>query len=350
MPRGADDKDADKPIAPGWYPDPWSATGEGERYYDGKRWGSTARPLARHTRTPSPPETSITSIKSGKRKRALKRVRAGNRFAGMRRSWRPIAILVALVTVAYALPKLRDSHHSSTSAIEQTTPATVADRPAPSKEEAATPLGVPAPAPAGKGGFEVLRHQLGQPAIPVAWDPCRPIHYVVNPVGAPADGSLLIHSAIARVQTATGLQFIDDGTTTEKPDKQRDSYLPDRYNSTRWAPVLFAWSNENAYPELAGYIDGLGSANAEYLDRKTLVDVSGEVVLDRDDLSIKSQPDRGVVRATILHEIGHLVGLDHTPDPRQIMYSESRFNVRDFAPGDLRGLALLGSQLCYPGI
>ena len=36
------------PRAPGWYPDPWSATGSGERYFDGKRWGSVERPLGRH--------------------------------------------------------------------------------------------------------------------------------------------------------------------------------------------------------------------------------------------------------------------------------------------------------------
>ena len=42
----------ERPSAPGWYPDPWSATGQGERYFDGREWGSTERPLARHAATP----------------------------------------------------------------------------------------------------------------------------------------------------------------------------------------------------------------------------------------------------------------------------------------------------------
>jgi predicted Zn-dependent protease len=57
-----------------------------------------------------------------------------------------------------------------------------------------------------------------------------------------------------------------------------------------------------------------------------------------------------VVRAIILHELGHLVGLDHTSDRGQIMFSEAEFNVRDYAPGDLRGLARLGTQACFPGV
>ena len=39
----------EKPSGPGWYPDPWSADGKGERYFDGKHWGSTERPRGRHT-------------------------------------------------------------------------------------------------------------------------------------------------------------------------------------------------------------------------------------------------------------------------------------------------------------
>src|SRR5690349_19365820 len=46
---GAKKGDEEFPSAPGWYPDPWSATGSGERYFDGKQWGTTERPRARHT-------------------------------------------------------------------------------------------------------------------------------------------------------------------------------------------------------------------------------------------------------------------------------------------------------------
>ena len=44
MGRKQGDTDQYQPDAPGWYPDPWSATGGGERYFDGKRWGTNERP------------------------------------------------------------------------------------------------------------------------------------------------------------------------------------------------------------------------------------------------------------------------------------------------------------------
>src|SRR3954469_16423234 len=45
---GRDDNErALRPDVPGWYPDPWSATGTGERYWDGTRWLTTERPRGR---------------------------------------------------------------------------------------------------------------------------------------------------------------------------------------------------------------------------------------------------------------------------------------------------------------
>jgi len=364
---GKKDDDTERPRAAGWYPDPWSATGEGERYYDGKKWGSSARPLGRHTQTPPAPGASITPITSGRRRNVgrFKLPRRGGGgpkgggfkgwWARVRNRYGPLLILIALVLLVWGLPKVFGSHHSNNINVGEPptlpTPSTLPDRPPPSQEEAAKPLGVPAPVPAGAGSFELLMHQPDDPAAPVAFDPCRPIHYVVNPAGAPPDGLTLLQSAIARVQTATGLHFVYDGPTTEKPDKQRDAYLPKRYNTTRWAPVLVAWSNEAAYPELAGYVLGIGEPRSMYTpDSSHIVIVSGQLVFDSQQLSVATTPDRRDVRAVMLHELGHLVGLDHTPDKKQLMFSEAQFNVVDYGRGDLRGLAKLGTQACYPGL
>jgi hypothetical protein len=221
------------------------------------------------------------------------------------------------------------------------------DRPPPSREEKAQPIGAPGPVPAGTGRFEVLEHQRNEPATPVAFDPCRPIHYVLNLNGAPSDGGALILDALTRVQAATGIRFVSDGMTTEVPSKDRLPYQPTRYGR-RWAPVVIGWSDENAFPSLAGYIAGVGSPYPVYGLNNRVVYVTGYVVLDGPQLSLASTPDRGVVRAIILHELGHLMGLDHTSDRGQIMFSESQFNVRDYGEGDLRGLAKLGTQACFP--
>jgi hypothetical protein len=316
----------EQPDAPGWYPDPWSATGEGERYFDGKRWGTTERPRAGH---------SVAEP-------AAARVATRSRFRNAR-TW---IIVVLIVGAGIAVTRFQSSGGSDgPSPRQQAIDAGVVPRS--SHEEADAPLGKPGPVPAGTGQYEVIRHQPNDPKRPVAFDPCRPVHYVVNRAGEPPDGEELVATAIARLHEATGLQFTADGPTDEVPDKERAAYQRDRYPG-RWAPVLIAWSDEQAFPLLAGYVAGVGSAVPAPADSGDLVYVSGQVVLDRQQLDPAALADRNEAKAVILHELGHLVGLDHTADQTQLMFSEAQFSVQDYGVGDRRGLAALGSQRCYP--
>lgn len=323
---GSRDREGQDPTAPGWYPDPWSATGEGERYFDGKRWGTTEKPLARHTvatREDRPPKS--------------------DRF---RRVVLPITILVVLVGATWAVPKLLDGDSGGD---EAAVSQGARGGPPPSDEEAEQPLGTPGSVPDGTGQYEVAEHQRGDATIPVAFDPCRPFHYVMSVAGAPPDALELIRAAIKRVSTATGLKLVYDGPSLELPTKERKPYQPEEYG-VAWAPVLIAWSNETSFPDLAGYIAGVSSPQAVFAPSGKLVYVTGQVVLDGQQLSQKEVPDRAQVEAILLHELGHLVGLAHTSDQSQIMYSESQFNVQDYADGDRRGLALLGRQACFPNV
>jgi hypothetical protein len=316
------------PREPGWYPDPWSATGEGERYFDGKRWGTTEKPLARLS-APEPAATRITT------RSRLQRARP----------W--IAGLV-LLAAAIAITEYQSSSGSDDPPSPRQQAVSAGIAPPSSREEADHPLGRPAAVPAGSGGYELLQHQPGGADAPVAFDPCRPVHYVVNPAGEPLDGQELVRSAIARLHTATGLEFVADGATAESPAKDRQPYQPGRYRRARWAPVLIAWSDEQSFPLLAGYVAGVGSAQPVPTDSGALAYVTGQVVLDRQQLDPAVLPDRAEARAILLHELGHVVGLDHTSDATQLMYSEAQFNVQNYGDGDLRGLARLGTQRCYP--
>ncbi|WP_457947514.1 matrixin family metalloprotease [Pseudarthrobacter sp. alpha12b] len=222
--------------------------------------------------------------------------------------------------------------------------------PPPGYEAASAPLGTP-PASTGSNAF-VLEESPKEGQRLVAYDPCRPVHYVVRPDNALPGGDILVREAIAAASQATGLEFVYDGTTAEAPTDNRQAFQPDRYGK-RWAPVLIAWSTPEESPALAGDVAGLGGsgyAQATGQPLLPLVLAAGQVRLDAPDLAdiVASRPDGPAeVRAIIMHELGHVLGLNHVNDPSQLMNAENA-GVTDFAAGDRAGLALLGSGPCVP--
>jgi hypothetical protein len=211
------------------------------------------------------------------------------------------------------------------------------------------PIGRPPPLPAEDGPHAFVATQPNG-RDPVAYDPCRPIHVVVNERTSPAGGAALVRDALDRISETTGLQFVVDGPTTELPVEDRPPYQPDRYPG-RWAPVLVAWSDAAESPALEGEIAGQGGSSWFELDTGSVF-VSGLVVLDGPDLAdlLGSARGRAVARGIVLHELGHLVGLGHVGDASQLMFPETSEDTTDFAAGDLRGLAALGTGQCFPEV
>ena len=57
---------------------------------------------------------------------------------------------------------------------------------------------------------------------PTRWNPCDPIHYVVNATLAPPGSIEDVHEAVRRVSAATGIEFDYEGTTDEEATIYRD--------------------------------------------------------------------------------------------------------------------------------
>jgi len=213
------------------------------------------------------------------------------------------------------------------------------------------PLGVPAPLVAtASDSYSFMAHQADG-TTPVAYDPCRPIHYVIRAQGQPLGGAKIITDALLRVSGATGLRFVYDGSTSEAPSRQRSPYQPERYGD-RWAPVLISWTTPSENPDFAADVLGQAGSTPVGLPYQSRAYVTGEVELDPGRLAtIRQWPNgNGVVRAVVLHELGHLVGLDHVTSAGQLMYPKSQPGVTDFGEGDLTGLAALGTGTCLPDL
>ncbi len=80
--------------------------------------------------------------------------------------------------------------------------------------------------------------------------------------------------------------------------------------------------------------------------------VTGGVELDAAQVAnILPRPGgHQVVRAVVLHELGHLVGLGQVTSASQLMYPQALPGMTDFGAGDLTGLAVLGRGSCRPDL
>lgn len=192
----------------------------------------------------------------------------------------------------------------------------------------------------GEGTFEFLLTKPGGEE-PVAYDPCRPVEYVVNPDGAPEGWEPVLADAVEHVEWATGLLIRDAGRTDERPfdPAQRGPFAGQE------RPVVIGFADADELDGLEGDIAGLGGSlavrdafGAEYY-------ATGSVALDTDVFTTDGlERNREFLTAVIEHELGHVLGLDHVEDPGELMHERP---IRtSFGPGDLEGLARLGSVPC----
>jgi hypothetical protein len=183
---------------------------------------------------------------------------------------------------------------------------------------------------------------------PLRFDPCRPVRYTINPVGAPDGAMVDVQNAFRRLGAATGMTFEYAGPTTEKHQRiggpGRPSYQPNRYGDA-WAPVLVSFATENDEPVLDGNVLGYGGSTSYWTSSSDPAYVTGEIVLDRDLSLVRAGFGAGMTRGNlIMHELAHIAGLDHVTDRGELMYASiSSQSPNGYGPGDRAGLEQLGA-------
>lgn len=169
-------------------------------------------------------------------------------------------------------------------------------------------------------------------ADPVTYDPCEPVRVVVNPRSGPPEATAMVDDALGEMSELTGLDLRLVGETDAGPESD---WQPEQQGD-RWEPVLVAWTDPDEVPELDGNVLGLGGSAWLEEDGERRY-ITGQVLLDGPQLA---QIGEEQTRATLLHELAHLVGLDHVDDTGELMYPSSA--RQEWGSGDLAGLAELG--------
>lgn len=199
---------------------------------------------------------------------------------------------------------------------------------------------LPAPPIESLGGAYAFSATQPRSGEPVGWDPCTEVEYAVNPAGMPEGMRPLVERAVDRISAATGLAFEDAGDTDRRP------FTGPLVRLGGGRPVVIGWGDDAEFPGLAGPVAGLGGAAAEDGAQGRRYYVTGGIVLDVEaftDAAVAQQPR--MVEAIVVHELAHVVGLDHVAEPMELMFADNTGQV-ELGAGDREGLARLGSVPC----
>ena len=178
--------------------------------------------------------------------------------------------------------------------------------------------------------------------VPVRWNPCQVIHWRSNTAAGPVGGLTVLKEAVVHIAQITGTIWMYDGATSTVP---RTAVLPTVPSNTN-RPVVIGWTDGAHSDLLAGKpAQVLGMTRTTWfgvddgMGHRVAATRAAVVALDRTD----RLPLRGAQswKATALHELGHVMGLDHPSSSSQLMAAMLP-NVTDLQTGDRTGLTRLG--------
>ena len=172
------------------------------------------------------------------------------------------------------------------------------------------------------------------------WDSCREVRWKFNDSRAPRRGLKQVKAAVRRVHAATGLEFDYRGTTDRKANPLGDHVAG--------AAVVIGWRSARAFRRHIGSPQVVGLAGQRYLTGYR--DADGAVHKTKQAgvmLNAAHRLGGGFGRGTtwgevVVHELGHVVGLDHADSRKQVMYYSTTPYNADLGAGDLTGMRQLG--------
>jgi hypothetical protein len=221
---------------------------------------------------------------------------------------------------------------------------TIAATPIWSGNVTGTPFQIAIPAPAS-GPRPRDSHPAGLSSI--AWlgdrpNPCLPIRWRYNPTGERGSALSTVTSAVNSISAATGITFIYEGTTTEYENSSVGPYSIATVDTDHPRTYLLVQWEDPARPVVDPANTGvLGVGRTGYRRGRTGF---AEEFTDGQSVTLRNNPlldGPNVLLGTVLHELAHAVGLDHTSDPSSVLYPVNQ-GLTDWNASDRASLALVG--------
>lgn len=178
---------------------------------------------------------------------------------------------------------------------------------------------------------------------PYRWNSCQPsINVYLNPANSGSARLPELQSAVAKLRSSTGLPLTYAGTTTTTPTTTNGYGADGNYNGNRIV-VAFARSGTDSDLVPAGYA-GVGGSSFESTGGPAWA-LFGFTVID-DAWARKA--DTATVTAVLMHEVGHVVGLGHYNDTKQVMNPVIYNTTGLWGRGDWHGLSSIGRSAGCP--
>lgn len=176
----------------------------------------------------------------------------------------------------------------------------------------------------------------------VRWNPCNGvIRWKLNPSNG-LDGQLsTIKAAFRKLTSLTGLRFAYAGTTTTPINTNTAVGPYDGYQ------ILIGWSDPSYDANMTGGGSDTWATTTPrwYASNEQMQSAVVALNMDYRSQMIAGMAPGGSFGMLMLHELGHVVGLDHVDDQNQAMYPTIIQGARtpDYGQGDKDGLWSVGA-------